>query len=223
MPPSYFPEMMPQASGDQVMAPTPGEQSRGVGRLLPALQPFLLGLVRARGHGAGTYLVEELGQLHLHLLPLEHVVLGLLADRRDQVELPGHRVRLLQSPGVQRQRPLCLRPSPTAPRGRGGRSSSDSGSEASASTCSGISRRHAAPTMISMELQRDVPQYMAIPWLMTWVMARTVSAGEEGESGRRALGRGTHGWARARRGEGAGAAQTSCKQCTSKHQTGAGV
>lgn len=28
--------------------------------------------------------------------------------------------------------------------------------------------------MISMELQRDVPQYMAIPWLMTWVMARTV-------------------------------------------------
>jgi hypothetical protein len=30
-------------------------------------------------------------------------------------------------------------------------------------------------TMISMELQRDVPQYMAIPWLMTWVMARTVS------------------------------------------------
>lgn len=30
--------------------------------------------------------------------------------------------------------------------------------------------------MISMELQRDVPQYMAIPWLMTWVMARTVSS-----------------------------------------------
>lgn len=38
--------------------------------------------------------------------------------------------------------------------------------------------------MISMELQREVPQYMAIPWLMTWVMARTVSAGREGESGR---------------------------------------
>lgn len=37
-----------------------------------------------------TYLVEELGELHLHLLPLEHVVLSLLADRRDQVELPGH-------------------------------------------------------------------------------------------------------------------------------------
>lgn len=25
MPPSYFPETMPHASGDQVMAPTPGE------------------------------------------------------------------------------------------------------------------------------------------------------------------------------------------------------
>lgn len=45
-----------------------------------------------------------------------------------------------------------------------------------------------------MELQRDVPQYMAIPWLMTWVMARTVSereregrlfgtAGAQGQSG----------------------------------------
>ncbi len=27
-----------------------------------------------------------------------------------------------------------------------------------------------------MELQRDVPQYMAIPWLITWVIPRTVSA-----------------------------------------------
>lgn len=54
--------------------------------------------------------------------------------------------------------------------------------------------------MISMALQRDVPQYMAIPWLMTWVMARTVSAGEEGESGRRALGSGTRGRERRREG-----------------------
>lgn len=30
--------------------------------------------------------------------------------------------------------------------------------------------------MISIGLQRDVPQYIAIPWLITWVMARTVSA-----------------------------------------------
>lgn len=30
--------------------------------------------------------------------------------------------------------------------------------------------------MISIGLQRDVPQYMAIPWLITCVMARTVSA-----------------------------------------------
>lgn len=33
--------------------------------------------------------------------------------------------------------------------------------------------------MISMGLQRDVPQYMAMPWLITWVMARTVSAADK--------------------------------------------
>lgn len=46
--------------------------------------------------------------------------------------------------------------------------------------------------MISMELQRDVPQYMAIPWLMTCVMARTVSVMREGETagGRAARGMG---------------------------------
>lgn len=32
-------------------------------------------------------------------------------------------------------------------------------------------------TMISMPLQREVPQYMAMPWLMTCVMARTISVG----------------------------------------------
>ena len=31
-------------------------------------------------------------------------------------------------------------------------------------------------TMISMALQREVPQYMAIPWFITNVMARTISA-----------------------------------------------
>lgn len=30
--------------------------------------------------------------------------------------------------------------------------------------------------MISMELHLEVPQYMAIPWLITWVMALTVSS-----------------------------------------------
>lgn len=30
--------------------------------------------------------------------------------------------------------------------------------------------------MISTELHREVPQYMASPWLITWVMARTVSS-----------------------------------------------
>lgn len=29
--------------------------------------------------------------------------------------------------------------------------------------------------MISMALQRDVPQYIAIPWFITNVMARTIS------------------------------------------------
>lgn len=45
--------------------------------------------------------------------------------------------------------------------------------------------------MISMELQRDVPQYMAIPWLMTWVMARTVSVTREGETTGEGVARGT--------------------------------
>lgn len=34
-------------------------------------------------------------------------------------------------------------------------------------------------TMISMELHLEVPQYMAIPWLITWVMALTVSSKTE--------------------------------------------
>lgn len=49
------------------------------------------------------------------------------------------------------------------------------------------------PTMISMELQRDVPQYIAIPWLMTWVMARTVSVVREGERKKERRGRGRQG------------------------------
>lgn len=75
------------------------------------------------------------------------------------------------------------------------------------------------PTMISMELQRDVPQYMAIPWLMTWVMARTVSVREKGDHGLGQLGcRPSLGtvcgcrWVARRREQ---AAEASCKQCTS--------
>ena len=37
-----------------------------------------------------TYLVVELWELHLHLVPLEVVVLGLLAHGGDEVELPRH-------------------------------------------------------------------------------------------------------------------------------------
>lgn len=43
-----------------------------------------------------TDLMEELRKLHLHLLPLEHVVLRLLADGRNLVELSCHRVRFLK-------------------------------------------------------------------------------------------------------------------------------
>ena len=37
----------------------------------------------------------ELWELSLHLFPLEEVILGLLTHWRDEVELPGYRVRLL--------------------------------------------------------------------------------------------------------------------------------
>lgn len=98
-----------------------------------------------------TDLVGQLRELDLHLLPLEQVVLGLLADGRDLVELAGHRVRLLQPAGTAvTQEPPLPTPPPTPPL-----------------------------TMISTELHLEVPQYSAIPWLITWVMARTVSAGTD--------------------------------------------
>lgn len=118
MPLSYFPETMPQASGDQVMAPTParGKPGQVKARAKPGPPG---GAGRGRDGAAPTDLVEELGQLHLHLLALEHVVLRLLADGRDQVELPGHRVGLLWV-----QRGLdgpCLSAGLGSPGGAGGR------------------------------------------------------------------------------------------------------
>lgn len=47
-----------------------------------------------------TYLMGQLWELNLDLLPLEHVVLCLFTDGRDLVELPRHRVRLLQPAGT---------------------------------------------------------------------------------------------------------------------------
>lgn len=41
--------------------------------------------------------MKELGKLHLHLLSLEHVILGLLADGGDLVKLPCNRVRFLKN------------------------------------------------------------------------------------------------------------------------------
>lgn len=52
-----------------------------------------------QGRLTPTYLVEQLWQLDLHLLSLEHVVFSLLTDGWDQVELPSHRVGLLSTEG----------------------------------------------------------------------------------------------------------------------------
>lgn len=81
---------MPQARGDQVMAPTPErvQESTGEAKLGPeGGEERQSGKV---GWTVPTYLVEQLWQLDFHLLPLEHVIFGLLADGRDQVELPSH-------------------------------------------------------------------------------------------------------------------------------------
>lgn len=81
---------MPQARGDQVMAPTPErvQERAGEAKLGPeGGEEPLSGEV---GRTVPTYLVEQLWQLDLHLLPLEHVILGLLTDGRDQVELSSH-------------------------------------------------------------------------------------------------------------------------------------
>lgn len=128
MPPSYFPETMPQASGDQVMAPTPGDRAeQGDDTTAPSSprgygtwpqQYWAWGALSFGGLGRNphcpTYLVEELRELHLHLFPLEHVVLGLLADWRNQVELPGHRVRFLQK-SQDRQCPAAPPEPPAQP------------------------------------------------------------------------------------------------------------
>lgn len=45
---------------------------------------------RERERWTLTDLVVELRKLHLHFVPLEVVVLCLLAHRRDEVELAGH-------------------------------------------------------------------------------------------------------------------------------------
>lgn len=130
-----------------------------------------------------TYLMGQLWELNLHLLPLEHVVLRLFTDGRDLVELPRHRVRLLQGAGTA-----------VRPRNRwGGRGRGKRGGGGGREERGGGGGRRGEPeppqlTMISMELHLDVPQYMAIPWLITWVMARTVSAntGRQGDNSNRA-------------------------------------
>ena len=48
-----------------------------------------------------TDLVVEFRQVQLHFVSLEVVILGLLTHRRNQVELPGDRVRLLMHTQVR--------------------------------------------------------------------------------------------------------------------------
>lgn len=43
-------------------------------------------------------------------------------------------------------------------------------------TCLGYIRNNL--TIISIGLQREVPQYMAMPWFITWVIALTVSVSQ---------------------------------------------
>lgn len=116
---------------------------------------------RLWGRGCLTDLVVEFRKLHFNFVPLEIMILCLLAHRRYQVELACNRVRLLVPPREAKQwfnQHLC-------------------GGHINIYTRSwnkdGGSSRF---TMISMALQREVPQYMAIPWFITNVMARTISA-----------------------------------------------
>lgn len=105
-------------------------------------------------------------QLNLHFLPLEEVVLSLLAHRRYHVELPGHRVGFLGRDHAG-STSFMYRVTHTPCRAALGAGNVHPG--ASLWLCF---------TMISIALQRDVPQYMAMPWLMTCVIARTISEGK---------------------------------------------
>lgn len=126
--------------------------------------------------------MKKLGQLHFDLLSLEHVILRLLADGGDLVKLPRHRVRFLQNTvknyraseqdwwTCSRWLKMCFRTSAIS-------KTSDNIREVREEEWAWRDRMKLQwLTIISMGLQRDVPQYIAIPWLITWVIARTVSA-----------------------------------------------
>lgn len=50
---------------------------------------------RIETYNMPTYFVVDLWELSFHFLPLEEMILGLLAHRRNQIKLPGHRICFL--------------------------------------------------------------------------------------------------------------------------------
>lgn len=50
---------------------------------------------RIETYNTPTYFVVDLWKLSFHFLPLEEMILSLLAHRRNQIKLPGHRIRFL--------------------------------------------------------------------------------------------------------------------------------
>lgn len=92
----------------------------------------------------------ELWQLSFHFVPLEEVIFCLLTHWWNQIKLPGYRVRF-----------LCKHKSTY---------------KANTAYFYSVTCREVLQlTIISIADQRDVPQYMDMPWLMTCVMALTIS------------------------------------------------
>lgn len=87
----YFPVINPQASGDQVIAPTPERIKSESVKPKRALR-----LSHLSEHcGWLTDLVVEFRKLHLNFIPLEIVIFCLFTHRWYQVKLACNRVRLL--------------------------------------------------------------------------------------------------------------------------------
>lgn len=92
MPFSYFPVIIPQARGDQETTPTPVTEQWPLKNLI---FHFDSEIKEKKKENTPTYFVVDLWKLSFHLLPLEEMILGLLTHRRNQIKLPGHRIRFL--------------------------------------------------------------------------------------------------------------------------------
>lgn len=88
----YFPERIPQASGDQVIAPIPANSPHAHTQLMKDTQVLVsvLLVIREEHVVIVTDFLKEVRELHFHFLSLEHVVLCLFTDWWDLVELPSH-------------------------------------------------------------------------------------------------------------------------------------